>query len=124
MITFHFCGTCIVMLLSSTVMFRTIFVFQTPCNPISSLSNQSRPNSGCVSLFSVIRIGSITFLFSILTSINASPLSLIGFLLTSTNYFFVFVSFFRLIIGGIMVIGDPVSIMNSIGCPSTNRIAL
>ena len=50
-------------LLSSTVMFRIMFVFRLPCNPISSLSNQSMPSNVCVSLFSIIRIGNITLLF-------------------------------------------------------------
>ena len=93
----------IFVLLSSTVMFRIMFVFRLPCNPISISSNQSGPTF--VSLFSVRRLGYITLLFSVLTSTSASPLNFIGFLLTSTKHFVVTVSFFWIVIGGIMVIG-------------------
>ena len=61
----------IFVLLSSTVMFRIMFVLRLPCNPISNLSNQSRPSNGCVSLFSGIRIGNITLLFCVLTSTSS-----------------------------------------------------
>ena len=47
-------------------MFRIIFVFLLPCNPIFSLSNHSSLSSGCVFLFSVtsvMSIGSATLFF-------------------------------------------------------------
>ena len=101
-----------------------MFVSWLPCKPISNLSSQSNPSRGCVFFFSVIRIGNITFVFSVLTSTIASPLNSIGFLFTSTKHFEVALICFGVIIGGIIVTGEPVSIMNSIGCPSTNRMAL
>ena len=81
-------------LLSTMVLFRIMFVFLLPCKRISGLSNQSSPSSGCVFLFSVMSIGSTTLLFSVLTSTSASPQNFIGFLLTSTKNFVVFISFF------------------------------
>ena len=62
------------LLLSSMTLFRIMFVFRLPCSPISSLSNQSSPKNCCVFLFSVMNIGNVTLLFSVLTSTSASPL--------------------------------------------------
>ena len=104
-------------------MFRIMLVFLLPCSSISSLSNHSDLSNGWVYLFSVISIGSVTLFFfgSDLHHCFAFELywifihvhkALIGFLLLLWG------------IGGIIVIGDPVMMMNSIGCPSTNRILL
>ena len=99
------------------VMFR-IFVSWLPCRPISSLSSQSSTSKGCVFFFSVIKMGSLIFVFSVLTSTSASPLIFIGFLFTSTKHFEVTLISFGLIFDGIIVTGEPVSTMTSIGCPS------
>ena len=111
-------------LLSSVSMCLIMFVFVFPCSRISSLSSQSSPNKGWVFLFSVINMGSVILLFSVFTSTMVSPLNFIGFSFTSTKLFVVLCVSAVLIIGGIIVTGEPVSIMNSIGCPLTNRIAL
>ena len=103
--------------LSSVLICRMIFVFVFPYNPISSLSSQSSPNKGWVFLFSFISMGSVILFFSVFISTIVSPLNFIGFLLTSTKLFVVLCISAVLIIGGIIVTGEPVSMMNSIGCP-------
>ena len=118
------CSLMIFFRLSSSSTWRITFVFLLPYNPISSLSSQSNPNNGCVFLFSVIMIGSVSLLFSVFTSTIASPLNLMGFLFTSTKVFVVFYIYFVVIIGGTIVTGEPVSMINSIGWPSTNRFVL
>ena len=60
----------ILFLLSSSAPWRITFVFLLPFNPISSLSSQSKPNSGWVFLFSVNKIGSISLLFSVFTLVR------------------------------------------------------
>ena len=69
-------------------------------------------------------MGSVIFVFFVLTSTIAPPLKLIGFLFTSTKHFEVALISFGLIIGGIIVTGEPVSMMSSIDSPSTNDMAL
>ena len=67
---------------------------------------------------------SVYWHFSVFTSTKFSPLNLIGFLFTFTKHFVVFRISSALIIGGIIVTGEPVSMMISIGWPWANRIAL
>ena len=104
-------------------MFRIMLVFL-PCSPTSSLFSQSNPNNDCVLSFSVMSIDSTTLLFSDLTSTFASLLNFIGFLFTSAEHLVAFFSSIGVKIGGIIVMGDLVSMMDSIGCPPANRIAL
>ena len=59
------CSLMIFSRLPSVSICRIIFVFLLPCRPISSLSSQSRPKSGCVFLFSVTRIGNTFLHFSV-----------------------------------------------------------
>ena len=100
------------------------FVLLPPCRAISNLSNQSRPISGWIFLFSVMRIVNISLLFSVFTSTIASTFNFVGFLFTATKLFLVFFISIGLIIGGIIVTGEPVSMINPIGCPWTNRMVL
>ena len=110
--------------LPSVSMCRIILVFLLPCSPFSNLSSQSKPSSGCVFLFSVISIGNTSLHFSVFTSTVASPLNFIGFLFTSTKHYAVLRNSIGVNIGGLIVTGYPVSMINSIACPRTNSIAL
>ena len=62
--------------------------------------------------------------FSVFTSTIASPLNFIRFLFTSTKVFVVYFISVEVIIDGIIVTGEPVSVINFIGWRWTNRIAL
>ena len=106
----------IFVLFSSIVMFLSFFVFLLICGRISSLSNQSSSNSGCEFLFSVMSIRNTTlilFLFSLSQCFAFEFYR--NFVYVYESFFFI--SFFGVIIGGMIVIGIQYQ-QCSIGCPS------
>ena len=107
---------------SSASKYRMILVFVFSCSPISSLSSQSTPNSGCVFFFRlwVLAVFRYSFLFLlqpllrfwILLDLLSRPRSFLSFFFISVGQ----------ITGGLIVTGEPTSMMNSFDCPWTNKI--
>ena len=86
--------------LSSMITFSIMLVFLFPCRPISSLSSKFSSKNGCLSLFSVMSMCSVSLLFRFY--------HLPWFLFTSTKHFVVSCISSGLSLGGIIVTGEPV----------------